>query len=486
MQAYLMFRDRNMPRQTSGVLFEEDIRSDLELDSILGVMAGKDKTIAEVCSNAILSPLTDMEEIAYRQATLKDALDHPEDVRELYKLCVEVEEKRAKSWYRLSVNYLPGTLSNAIALLNMYLSVLKRLRNKAAECSPRFTSEAFGRLFGMLARELEDSYFDEIKGALDELERRDGTLISAKLGSFLQGVDYTLRSKESGFIRRWITVKSYTVGSRDDLGDADLGKRKERALNEVTNALAQSAEHVISFFDMLRYELAFYVGCINLSRKLDSYGMYCCIPEASRNTRGWDGLYDVSLCLTKQMSVVGESLDPSDSTSLYLITGANQGGKSTFLRSMGQAQLMAQCGMPAGARSFTFPVREALYTHFKREEDSAIKSGKLDEELQRLDVIVSRMKKNSLIMFNESFAATNEREGSEISGQITRALTESGMEVFSVTHLYTFASSFVGKEGVRFLRAERLSSGERTFRVEEGEPLKTAFGEDLYNRIFPE
>ncbi len=486
MQAYLMFRDRDLPRRTSGVLFEQDIRDDLELDPILEAMAGKDKSVAAACSAALLSPLTDPKEIAYRQSALRDALAHPDDVRDLYRLCADVEEKRARSWYRLSPDYLPGTLANAIALLNMYLSVLKQLRKKAEDCRSRFSSEAFSNLFAMLIRELDDEYFEEIRQVLDELERRDGTLISARLGSFLQGVDYTLRTKESGMFRSWFGAKGYTVGGRDELGDTDLAKRKERALNEVTNALAQSAEHVISFFDMLRYELAFYVGCINLDRKLESYGMECCVPEASENVRGWDGLFDVSLCLTKRMKVVGESLSPSGATSLYIVTGANQGGKSTFLRSMGQAQLMAQCGMPVGAKAFTFPVREAVYTHFKREEDASIRSGKLDEELQRLDAIVSRMKKNSLVMFNESFAATNEREGSEISGQITRALTESGMEVFSVTHLYTFASSFVGKEGVRFLRAERLSSGERTFRVHEGEPLRTAFGEDLYNRIFPE
>lgn len=88
------------------------------------------------------------------------------------------------------------------------------------------------------------------------------------------------------------------------------------------------------------------------------------------------------------------------------------------------------------------------------------------------------------MLLNASFAATNEREGFEISRQITQALVENQIEVFSVTHLYTCASSFAGEKGVQSLRAERLENRERTFKILSGEPLKTAFGEDLYRKIF--
>ena len=88
------------------------------------------------------------------------------------------------------------------------------------------------------------------------------------------------------------------------------------------------------------------------------------------------------------------------------------------------------------------------------------------------------------MLFNESFASTNEREGSEIGREITEALVESGVEVVSVSHLHMFAASFHGQAGVEFLRAERLPSGERTFRLIPGEPEETAYGEDIYRRIF--
>ncbi|MGC4018852.1 MAG: hypothetical protein QM793_06285 [Muricomes sp.] len=191
----------------------------------------------------------------------------------------------------------------------------------------------------------------------------------------------------------------------------------------------------------------------------------------------------MSLGLMKAVTVAGNNLD-TENKRLYIITGANQGGKSTFLRSIGQAQLMAQSGMFVGADSFSAPVCRGVFSHFKKEEDTTMKSGKLDEELTRMNELAGHLEEHALMLFNESFAATNEREGSEICLQITQALIENGVEVFSVTHLYTYAVSFLGDGEVQYLRAQRLENGERTFKIVPGEPLHTAFGEDLYQKIF--
>jgi len=113
-------------------------------------------------------------------------------------------------------------------------------------------------------------------------------------------------------------------------------------------------------------------------------------------------------------------------------------------------------------------------------------SGKLDEELARMSEIVDHIEPNSMLLFNESFAATNEREGSEIARQIVCALLEKRIKIFYVTHLYEFAHDFFNRKrgDAIFLRAERNADGTRTFRLLEGEPLETAFGEDLYRQIF--
>jgi DNA mismatch repair ATPase MutS len=103
-----------------------------------------------------------------------------------------------------------------------------------------------------------------------------------------------------------------------------------------------------------------------------------------------------------------------------------------------------------------------------------------------MSVIADNIRDNSLLLFNESFAATNEREGSEIARQITRALVEKRIKVFFVTHLYEFAHALYKKdmENTIFLRAERQADGTRTFKVVEGAPLETSYGEDLYRAIW--
>lgn len=115
-----------------------------------------------------------------------------------------------------------------------------------------------------------------------------------------------------------------------------------------------------------------------------------------------------------------------------------------------------------------------------------MKSGKLDEELSRMSAIVDKLNARSMIFLSESFAATNEREGSEIASQVTRALVEKGIKVASVTHLYEYARDLHERRmpNVVFLRADRRPDGTRPFRLVEGGPLQTSYGKDLYDAIF--
>ncbi|CDF58626.1 MutS-related protein [Thermobrachium celere] len=487
MKVNLMFRNKDFVVKSESDSIIDTLANDLGFKYIISNMSQGDKIISNACTTALFNPLQSIDEICYRQENLIDALRKPDVIRQLYDITIETEKKRKNSFYWLSSSYISSVYSNAIGLLKIYIEMLMKLRRIADKEVAGFQSEGFLNFFTMLQRELNDDYFAEVNSHLNELSESNGMLISSKLGNYLQGVGYVLRCKnQKGFWRKWTFAPSYTIAPRDDIGAADLGKRRDRAINEVSNALAQAAEHLESFFAKLRNELAFYVGCINLAKSLKMIKMPICIPKLipiEQRKRSYRNLYDVGLALTKNDAIVGNDIDTTDKL-LYIITGANQGGKSTFLRSIGQAQLMAQCGMFVGAEEFLAPIRNGVFTHFKKEEDSSMKSGKLDEELSRMSKIVDVISWGSLVLFNESFSSTNEYEGSEIFRQITKALIDNNVEVFSVTHFYTYATDFLNEKNTEFLRAERLENGERTFRIVKGEPIKTAFGEDLYRKIF--
>ena len=236
---------------------------------------------------------------------------------------------------------------------------------------------------------------------------------------------------------------------------------------------------------MLRVELGFYVSCLNLHDQLTARSQPATFPVPvpwGPAVFSCEDLRDASLAL-RAHSVVGNDVD-ADGKPLVVITGANFGGKSTFLRSVGLARLMMQCGMFVTAQLLRASVCRQIFTHFIREEDPGMVSGRLDMELQRMSAIADQITPHSLVLFNESFAATNEREGSEIGRQVVRALLEADIRVFFVSHQFDFSDSFRHlPEITLFLRAPRQPGGQRTYKLIVAEPLPTSYGQDIYYRI---
>lgn len=499
MKAFLMYKDKDFDQEQPLPWNQQALIQDLELDTLFEAMAQGDKFLFEVAKKAALTSLTESGPILYRQDILKDCLRNPSIVKDIYTIAVASIEAEKKNYLGFLHNYPAWILDRSLEVMQMFVGMLKKLRNIAGTYSGSFESAGFTAFFAMLNQELGDDYFAAVHAHLKELKFRDGVLISAELGKGNKGSNYILRKpppQTQSWLERIFTEKppayTYYVPERDESGARTLSELKDRGINLVANALAQSTDHILSFFKMLRTELAFYIGCLNLNEQLIQKGEPVAFPlpaASGERIHSFMGLYDACLTLNLEQGrrAVGNAVN-ADGKDFVIITGANQGGKSTFLRSIGLAQLMMQCGMFVPADAFRANICEAIFTHYKREEDVTMSSGKFDEELSRMSEIVDHLTPNSLVLFNESFAATNEREGSEIGRQIVKALLDKRIKVFFVTHLYEFAHSFYSSEmengKALFLRAERQADGGRTFKIKEGEPLQTSFGKDLYNKVF--
>lgn len=496
MKVHLMYKDRDFDLEQNTPWNGPDLIQDLQLDPVLNAMANGDEFLHRVAQKALLSSLGNGPDvILYRQAVLRDCLKNLSVVKGLYKLAVSVIGDRKVSHWAGGLAYSPWSiLSRAVETLQVFLGTLKALKNVVDQDADKFESEGFTEFFTRMKGEISNEYLGEIEEHLRELSLRDEVLIGAQLGRGNRGSNYVLRKPNSQ--KKWIErvfkrgPKAYTfrINDRDETAIRKLGELRNRGINSVASATAQSADHVLNFLVMLRTELAFYLGCVNLHDRLAEIDEPTCFPvpaAAGERRLSSEGLYDISLALSMGQQVVANDIN-ADNKSLIIVTGANKGGKTTFLRSVGLSQMMMHCGMFVPARSFSTNLCAGLFTHFKRKEDFSMESGKLDEELSRMSQITDHLSANSLVLLNEAFAATNEREGSEIARQIVAALLERQVKVIFVSHLYQFTHAFYeGKtDRTLFLRAERKTDGTRTYKLSEGEPLDTSYGVDLYNRIF--
>lgn len=489
MNVHLMHKDRYFDMNETIIQDQKTLTRDLGIEGILDKMANQDEFIYDVCNQALFLNLNNTDAILYRQVILKDCIKNPKVIRTMYDLVTELLAKKKEWYWSFSSSHRSSSLSGSVSLLKFFIKYFICFKEIADNEDAKFSSEGFKNFFAMLRENLDDDFIKSLDVHLKELQFKDGVLMSTQIGKKLYGRNYVLRKKSGNKWLKWRFAPSFTLHNRDDRGAIDLSHRKIRACNPIIDPLHQSAQHVLTFWTILKTELAFYVGALNLNDWIheSSYDLAFPIPtDFGGQDLFCDSLYDLGLALIKTEEPIVANTITAAMKKLLIVTGANQGGKTTFLRSLGQAQLMMQCGLFIPGSGFTGSICAVIFSHFTKDEDATMTSGKLDEELKRMSGIIDRIKPHSLVLFNESFASTNEREGSEIARQIVKALLAKDMRVVFVTHFFAFANAFYAEHDAHFLflRAERNDDGTRTYQILPGKPFPTSFGNDLFEQVF--
>jgi DNA mismatch repair protein MutS len=139
-------------------------------------------------------------------------------------------------------------------------------------------------------------------------------------------------------------------------------------------------------------------------------------------------------------TVVRNSFHLCGAERVFVITGPNQGGKTTFARTIGQLVYLAALGCPVPAASATLILADDIYTHFERQETLATLRGKLDNELERIHDILSTATSDSIIVMNESFSSTTVDDSVLIGTEVLQRIIAIGCVAVYVTFLDELAS----------------------------------------------
>jgi len=294
-KAYLLYRERDFDWGAGLPPGHQDLIRDLELGTLLQAMAAGDKLLYEVSATVLLTCLDDPDAIRYRQQVLADCLAHPEVIRQMHAVAVGALQDKRGLWggYGGSYQNASSNLSGAVSHLQAYVARLRQLRQIADSRGAEFRSDGMRRLFATLQRDLDDAYFEEVNDHLKQLRFRAGVLISAELDRDNSSTGLVLRAP-GDTRRRWAerlgigprTTYSFTISPRDEAGGQILADLTSRGINLVANAAAQSADHLGSYFTMLRAELGFYVSCLNHADRLAAKGYRSRSPTRCRGRSG--------------------------------------------------------------------------------------------------------------------------------------------------------------------------------------------------------
>lgn len=215
-------------------------------------------------------------------------------------------------------------------------------------------------------------------------------------------------------------------------------------------------------------EVQFYISFIEFKEKTQALGYPFCTANIS-DTGCFSGsdVYDLALVWKNSNSdynVVSNNFKYNGSASFFVVTGPNQGGKTTFARSLGQAVYFSMMGLYTNASSISLPLFNGIMTHFEAEEVLQSNSGKLKEELNRLAPMMKQEKRNSFVILNELFTTATTHDALIMGRKVMEHFLSRDCYGIYVTHIQELAEE---TDSIISLVAqlEDGSNHKRTFRM---------------------
>ncbi|MBN1401450.1 MAG: hypothetical protein JXA74_11475 [Anaerolineae bacterium] len=452
--------------------------ADLELERLVDALSMHAR-YRDAVRRTLLALCCDEETIRYRQEILADLSTLPELAEAFSELLPKLVE----------IGYLGGAHGRAetplhqtiwrLGELALYGKCVEALERALSRVESSLRSRGLLALLGALRSITSDDAFRALMRRLPEMQTSLSGLRSVTIGINL---DHLLRPIEAALLdvshetfsgsvfldrlfgrRRPMQglgpLHSIDTASLPDVREhpfmqplfRDLDRVIRDAVRPIADFLAGYARVSSQFLLGLEQELAFYVGAIRFAQRLRDQGLPLCRAEwaaPSERVCEIEGLYNVSLAL--RMGERGAAAEPGqmvlndvrfgEAGRIFVLTGPNRGGKTTFTQAVGLAHVLHQAGLLVPGRRARLSPVDAILTHFPMAEAFSLDAGRLGDEARRLASIFHRATPDSLILLNESLSSTSPGECLYLAQDVVRALRYLGGRAIYATHLHELAA----------------------------------------------
>lgn len=268
-----------------------------------------------------------------------------------------------------------------------------------------------------------------------------------------------------------------------------LNKMLDSLVKKLRDTLTKYANIAIVSISQLIPEFVYYIRFAEFVEKYTEKGFPFCkaqLADEGGVTMSAKGFYNMKLALSVPdvNDIVYNDLDFDSEHTIYILTGANRGGKTTVTQAVGLMYVLAQGGIFVPAASFVYRPADCIYTHFPADEDKTMDLGRLGEECVRFKEVFSACTKDSLLLMNETFSTTSFEEGYYIAKDSVKALLQKQVRTIYNTHMHKLAADVPELNGAGDgAKASSLivksDGGKRSFKVEVAAPEGMSYAKDI-------
>jgi len=476
--ASILFADRG--KHIEGTPREPEVFSDLNLNQIVtAVIAGKEEYDLAPFFHL---PLPDVDAVLFRHQVMQD-LEKASVLATIKSFAVSMQSVRShiaqarKRYHRDQKSY--GVLD----AVSTYVGAVQRLSARLAKAELR--SQGLNSFRDHLANYCAAEHFTNLAQRAEQL-RTD--LAAIRYCVFTQGLlvevlPYNGESDYEGEIANTFarfeggSVKSYSFefGSSPDVNNVE-GKILDRVANihrELFDKVDAFCAEYESFQSarVVRFdrEIQFYIAYLDYIASLKRAGLAFCYPDVSTDRQDVYARQSFDLALAGKLAnehavPVCNDFQLAGPERIIVVTGPNQGGKTTFARMFGQLHYLASLGLPVPGTSAHLFLPDRLFAHFEREERMTNLRGKLQDDLARIHEILEAATPRSIVIINEIFASTTFRDALFLSRKIAASLIRLKLLCVWVTFIDEIAS--FGKETVSMVSTVLRDNPQmRTFKI---------------------
>jgi len=436
---------------------DQSFLSDLNLDQVIGaVAAGREE--GDLIGRLLSERAADIATVAFRQEVFRDLeneglfqaaarfASRMRRVRvQLGQLAGMGSARQREGWFLDAASiYCEAVLSLAAALTDSPVS------SRGLHAFREYlTSYAASPTFLQLDRDTTARKAD-LAGVAYQVRIRGGHVeVSRYSGEPDYGAEITATFERF----RQGAVKDYRLEYRTEPGMTHVGARildlVARLYGEEFAALTAYCEQHAGFTDpvirQVDRELQFYLAYLDYVMPLRSAGLSFCYPELTGESKEIFARDTFDLALAARLVPAGKTLVSNDfhltgQERVIVVSGPNQGGKTTFARTFGQLHHLAGTGCPVPGSAARLFVPDRIFTHFEREEDITTLAGKLENDLLRVQQALRAATGSSILIMNEVFTSTTVSDARFLGEKVLAKILELGLLGVYVTFIDELAS----------------------------------------------